>query len=201
MVREICYATAYLGLTSLAALAVQFSDRPGSATVRDCLGQWRYAYDDVQAILQMADAVSNGHVAARFLNIWRKRLRNKLKMIKMARAASKYFLNKQVYLKWREKAAEKHRERLLASHTTHVQMKKFQGESHLALFSSTADFCTVWLQKTRVNRSRAAALKSALTLSDHRAMHSALSRWVQRTVEIKEREFQITQQIKMVLVM
>lgn len=180
---------------------MQFHQRPGSAVIKDCFGQWRYAYDDVQAILRMADAVSNGHTATKFLNIWRKRLRNKLKMIKMARAASKYFLTKQVYLKWREQAAEKHREKLLQSHITHVQMKKFQGESNPALVRSTANIFAVWLQKTRVNRSRAAALQTMLTLSDQRTMHTALSRWVQRTVEIKEREFQITQQTRMVLVM
>ncbi|TFK29877.1 hypothetical protein FA15DRAFT_185394 [Coprinopsis marcescibilis] len=167
------------------ALADRFSQRPGNAVVKTSLQRWKLAYQDVGSILKMADAVHNGRLASQYLLLWRKSLRNNLKMIKMARAANKWFLLRHAYVRWRERAETKNRERLLTQFLMQLQAKKFK----------------LWLMKTRVRLDRAAAAQTMSQRVNTRIMHGALSLWIQRTVEIKEREFQISQQCTMVLLL
>ncbi|EAU88597.2 hypothetical protein CC1G_04303 [Coprinopsis cinerea okayama7 len=164
------------------ALADRFSQRPGLAIVINCFAQWRHAYHELQSVLRMADTLYNDNTMAKVIMTWRKGLRNKLKMIKMARAAHKYFLTRQMYARWKEKVEERKRERLLQVYLLAIQKRRFQA----------------WLTKTRVRTSREAAVQAFLLHRDKRTLNAALVRWVRRTVEIKEREFQITEQCKMI---
>lgn len=105
------------------------------------MNKWKTALNEVQSRQQLADAFHMSHLAIVTVHQWRKRLRQRIKMAKVARAASQYFQMRQAWFRWIEMAEAKRRERLLQLHEVNRKKRIFEGQYTLHSSAASAHPC------------------------------------------------------------
>ena len=88
---------------------------------------WKTALKEVQSREQLADAFHMSHLAIVTVHQWRRRLRQRIKMGKVAKAASHYFQMRQAWFRWIEMFEAKRRERLLQLYEVNQKKRVFEG--------------------------------------------------------------------------
>lgn len=173
--------------------------RPGSSTAITAFDLWKHAYGQIKSQEDLADAFHMSHLAIVSIHQWRTRLRKKVKMVKMARAASKYFLVRRMWLQWIEQIEAKGREQLLQKHVLGRKKRAFEGMLTLCQPSTSLIMCTAaWLQKARLTREREQAVEALQRRISGRIMRGALRAWTDRVIALKSRELDIIQNCNMV---
>jgi len=117
--------------------------RSSSSLAVAALNKWKKALLEIQSREQLADAFHMSHLAIVAIHHWRTRLRQKVKMVRVARAASQYFQMRRAWFRWVEMLEAKRRERLLQAFEGRLKKRRFE----------------LWLQKTRVKKERESAVQ------------------------------------------
>lgn len=88
-----------------------FCDRPSAFLAQAAFQRWHNKFDTQRNLLLQTKRYSEDILVHRALRVWRWELRQKLKMSKDAKAARKYLLLKNSWIKWKMRGKEKEREK------------------------------------------------------------------------------------------
>ena len=94
-------------------MAVSFSFRASSSLASSVIQKWKQVRASHQNAQQFATHYHSTQLQFKMLLIWRLQLRAKLKTVKQAKLAAKYFAMRNAWRKWQEQVATKQRERKL----------------------------------------------------------------------------------------
>jgi protein SFI1 len=97
--------------------------------VASALKRWCQAYASLQNAKHFAVQYHSAQLHARFVLSWRKELREKSKLMKMARIASQFFITRRAWEAWDKALKVKARERHAKDIERQRLKKVFQRES------------------------------------------------------------------------
>ncbi|KAJ2930801.1 hypothetical protein H1R20_g6288, partial [Candolleomyces eurysporus] len=163
--------------------AEKYSARTGSFLAARAISMWKAALKDVRSREQLADAFHMSHLAIVTVHQWRKRLRQRIKMVKVAKAASHYFQMRQAWFRWIEMFEARRRERLLQLYEVNQKKRVFEA----------------WLHKAQLYKARNMAVQEMQHRIAERILRSTLARWTERVIALKSRELDISQHCNMVV--
>ena len=108
-----------------------FRDRPSAILALAAFKRWYNKFDTQRNLLLQTKRYSEDILVHRALRVWRWELRQKLKMSKDAKAARKYLLLKNGWLRWKMRVKEKEREKKVHAMELLLASKYFKRERPL----------------------------------------------------------------------
>lgn len=169
-----------LRLQGLEDLALAFSTRASSTVVSSSLHRWRQVYHTHQNAQSFAVHYHSAQLRFKMLLVWRLQLRARLRMVKEARLAQKYFLQRRFWKQWKTQFAQKKLDKKLVDLEARLARRHFLE----------------WLNLARRQRQRKIAEEIVQQRIDMRIMTQSLTHWVNRVVDIKDRELEVDQQYR-----
>ncbi|TFK54938.1 hypothetical protein OE88DRAFT_1653513 [Heliocybe sulcata] len=157
--------------------AIAFSTRPYSSLAASALRTWYQVYRTHKNSQAFSVQYHSAQLSFKMLHIWRIQLRVRLKTIKQAKIAEKFFLMRRAWRHWHDKLEEQKREK---------KLKLLEQRMLLVHFDR-------WIQRTREQRHCKLAEGYVQDLVAKRIMRDTLSRWISRVVDIKDRELLVSQ--------
>lgn len=157
--------------------AIAFATRPKSSLAVSALKTWYQVYRTHRNSQAFAVQYHSAQLTFKMLHMWRIQLRVRLKMIKQAKIAEKFFLMRRAWKHWVEKVEEQKRQK---------KLKLLEQRMLLQYFDR-------WIQRTREQRHCKLAEGYIQDLVAKRMMRDALSHWINRVVDIKDREILVSQ--------
>ncbi|KZT68998.1 hypothetical protein DAEQUDRAFT_765781 [Daedalea quercina L-15889] len=158
-------------------LAMAFYSRGSSTVVSAALRKWRGTYSTHQNAANFAVHYHSAQLQYKTLLGWRLQLRAKLKMIKQARIAHKFFLQRTYFKLW----------------LTNVKQQRLQRKRKEFQIRVAQKYFIAWLVVAQKQRQRKIAEEIIRQRIDMRIMSTALSLWLNRVVDIKDRELEVIQ--------
>ncbi|KAJ7285890.1 hypothetical protein C8J57DRAFT_1446668 [Mycena rebaudengoi] len=156
--------------------AIIFSLRINSPLAIESLEKWYKVHSSHQNSQSFAAFRYSDTLRRRILLLWRIRLRNRHKIMRQARMVDKFLVTRRVWELMRTKFAERRREHNLKV----LELRRAQK------------FFYAWMG--RANRLKALRLAET-EIQDRvskRILCSALTRWTNRTIDMKDRELEVT---------
>ncbi|KAG5654501.1 hypothetical protein H0H81_001142 [Sphagnurus paluster] len=164
-------------------LAVAFSLRADSDAVGSALRTWRDVYATHQNAHSFAMQYDSAQLRYKMLLKWRIQLREKLKLIKMARMADKFFATRCAWRTWHDALKARAREK---------RVEEFKKHGLERIFRS-------WFHRAQQQKQRGTAEQVIKDLVNQRILKEALRVWTNRVIEIKLRELEVTQESNLVI--
>ncbi|TFY63971.1 hypothetical protein EVJ58_g2926 [Rhodofomes roseus] len=158
-------------------LAMAFHTRSSSTVTTAALQKWRGVYSTHRNATTFAVHYHSAQLQYKALLTWRLQLRAKLKMIKQARIAQKFFLQRRYFKLWLSRVKQQRLERTRKRFEMRVAQRYFID----------------WLVVTQKQRQRKVAEEIIRQRIDMRIITAALSHWLNRVVDIKDRELEVAQ--------
>lgn len=118
---------AIASLTKVTDLATTFYQRGSSTVVSTALRQWRGAYITHRNATTFAAHYHSAQLQYRALLTWRLQLRARLKMIKQARIAQKFFVQQRYFRLWLVRVKEERLEKRRREFEARVTQRYFVG--------------------------------------------------------------------------
>ncbi|KZT26251.1 hypothetical protein NEOLEDRAFT_1155765 [Neolentinus lepideus HHB14362 ss-1] len=157
--------------------AISFSTRPDSSLAISGLRTWYQVYRTHKNAQAFAVQYHSAQLTFKMLHIWRIQLRVRLKMIKQAKIAEKFFLMRRAWRHWHDTLEEQRRQK---------KLKLLEQRMLLHYFDR-------WIQRTREQRHCKLAEGYIQDLVAKRVMGDTLSHWINRVVDVKDREILVSQ--------
>ncbi|KDQ18482.1 hypothetical protein BOTBODRAFT_512784 [Botryobasidium botryosum FD-172 SS1] len=142
---------------------------------------WRSQHTTYQNSLTFSKAFYSRRLLENALNTWKAQRASKAVKAKHARAARRWFTQRMAWRKWKLLLEEKRRERQVQE-----MQKKWLGT-----------FVQRWQQAARREREHRFLVTSYQALTEERLKRHVLSRWTERVVELKGREFSVAEEYNM----
>ncbi|KIY50867.1 hypothetical protein FISHEDRAFT_22101, partial [Fistulina hepatica ATCC 64428] len=161
----------------LEARAIQFSKRPGSSTSVTALRRWRDTHATHRNAQAFAVQYHSAQVRYKAVMRWRAAARDHARQARQARVAHKFLTKRRVWQAWRERHAERQRER---------RLRDFERTKMRTVFRA-------WRNKAVRQRARKAAEALLRDRVEKRMLKTALARWTSRVIELKLREMDTIQ--------
>ncbi|KAJ7219221.1 hypothetical protein GGX14DRAFT_541179 [Mycena pura] len=159
----------------LEGIALTFSLRLRSPLAQISLRAWYQVHSNHKnsqsfAMFHYADCVRR-----KILLVWRIKLRDKHKMMSKARAVDKFLVIRSTWTTMRAKFVERRRQSFLKA----LEMRK------------TRDLFYAWLEQAHRRRVQRLAEEEIRSRIVKRILHTALTKWTNRTIDVKNREWQV----------
>ncbi|KAJ7172530.1 hypothetical protein C8R46DRAFT_1086306 [Mycena filopes] len=154
--------------------ALAFSLRPNSPLARTWLQKWRKVHSSHKNSQSYAAFHHSDSVRRRTLLLWRIKLRNRHKSMSQARAVDKFLVVRSAWATLRAKFAERRRLQTLKV----LELRK------------TRNLFYAWFERAHRERSQRIAEKTIRAGIVKRILGTALTGWMNRTIEVKNRELQ-----------
>ncbi|KZT11400.1 uncharacterized protein LAESUDRAFT_734266 [Laetiporus sulphureus 93-53] len=164
----------------LEGLALAFSMRAHSTLASSSLQKWRQAYSAHQNAQEFAAEYFSRQLLVKTNLTWRLHLRARFKLAKQARIVSKLIIQRKYWKKWVEHLAQRRLQK---------RLKEFENGMARRYFE-------VWLETAKKKRQLKMAEEIMRQRIQMRLMAGALSRWINRVVDIKDRELQVNQRVR-----
>lgn len=118
-------------------LALAFSTRASSTVVSSSLHRWRQVYHTHQNAQSFAVHYHSAQLRFKMLLVWRIQLRARLRMVKEARLAQKYFLQRRFWKQWKTQFAQKKLDKKLVDFEARLARRHFLGNAIFAVSPCT----------------------------------------------------------------
>ncbi|GBE82341.1 hypothetical protein SCP_0407250 [Sparassis crispa] len=161
-------------------LAVAFSMRSSSTLAFSSLQKWRQVHTTHRNAHAFAVHYRSAQLQYKMLLVWRLELRTKLRMIKQAKLANKYFVLRTFYNKWAAKLVQRRLE---------TKLKVFEGQI-------VKKFLEEWQKATQRQQQRKLAEMIIQQRIALRILSGALTHWTNHVANIKFRELETTQKVE-----
>ncbi|KAI0316688.1 Sfi1 spindle body protein-domain-containing protein [Amylostereum chailletii] len=159
------------------AKALAFASRTKSFSSVSALHKWRQQYTTHQNAHTFATQYHSAQLQFKMLFAWRIALRAKLKLIRKARVAEKYFVMRRAWKGWQQSVEERKREKKLQQLVT----------------SKARGIFDAWLRKALRQRVHKLAEQEIENRVKTRVLKNALGQWTNRVIAIKLRELEVSQ--------
>ncbi|KAF8212289.1 hypothetical protein K438DRAFT_1806296 [Mycena galopus ATCC 62051] len=156
--------------------ALAFSLRLKSPLTRIAFEKWRKAYSIHQNLQTVAAFHYSKSLLRRALLEWRVTLRNRHKSMSKARAVDKFLVVRSAWTLLRAKFAERRREYTLQA----LELRK------------TRNMFYAWAERAHRRRVQRLAEKQIQERTVKRILTNALARWTNHTIDVKNRELEVT---------
>jgi protein SFI1 len=120
------------------AKAIEFASRPKTYIASAALQKWRSRQLTVQNAYNFASQYHSAQLQYKTLYAWRLLLRSKIKLVRQARAAAKYFIKRKMWEAWRRRMEERKRENKLFEFLAEKKRHVFQGTVAVRILNSTS---------------------------------------------------------------
>ncbi|KAI0781045.1 hypothetical protein BD413DRAFT_462348 [Trametes elegans] len=165
-------------------LAQLFATRSSTALAAAALQKWRGAYSSHQNAHAFAVHYHKAQLQSKVLHTWRVQLRAKLRMVKQAKVTQRQLLMRRHFLAWKDKLAERQRERKLKEFQRRIVQQYFQD----------------WQQRVKEQQRMKHAERTVQQFIALRVMSDTLTHWTNRVADIKFRELETAQKYDKALV-
>ncbi|TFK42645.1 Sfi1 spindle body protein-domain-containing protein [Crucibulum laeve] len=153
-------------------LASSFASRVDLQLLLSSFHRWQEVHRTHRNAQAFAVQYHSAQLRYKVLLTWRVELRKKLKMVKVARMADRFFATRHAWRAWSLKLDEKKREK---------KLKLFEKQKLVSHFSR-------WIQRSRQVRHHRMAEQAIQDFVSERFKRNVLSQWTNRVIEVKLRE-------------
>ncbi|KAG6878740.1 hypothetical protein C0993_011555 [Termitomyces sp. T159_Od127] len=158
-------------------LALAFAIRSDSTHMVSWFRRWRQVYSTHQGAHLIAIRCDSEQICYKAILVWRMKLREKLKMVRLAKMAVNFFATRRAWKIWHDAMNQKATERRLAEFDKRRIGKVFYS----------------WLLRARQVKQRRLAEKSIRDRIDKRITRYTLTTWTNHVIAIRLRELDIAQ--------